>query len=187
MMATDLFTKTVQRMENEEDISDVLFCFEGDDQYFIERVIRAIKALLKRDDLTASEISSISKLLLGLQRMPLRTPGLYIRMDLSQKLDGDSTTYSISIDEDEFRTDSGGYVEGPMGSDSFSGQSFEVGQRFRDCDAWLIIDYSWPEVFAEMAQISRLSIEDYSDSASLDWEHPDGTVFWEWIEANPQE
>jgi hypothetical protein len=186
-MDTDLFTKTVQRMENGEDISDVLFCFEGDDQYYIERVIKAVKALLKHRDISANQTSSISKLLLGLQKMPLITPGLYVRMELSEKLNGDATTYSISIGEDEFRTDSGGFVSGPMGSDSFSGPTFEVGKRFRNCDVWMIYDLDWPEVFAEMSQHSKLTIEDHSDNGSLDWEHPDGSIFWEWIEANPQE
>lgn len=186
-MPTYSYTEIVRQMESREDISEALFCFEDDDQFYVERVILAIKALLKREDLTANHAFSISKMLLGLQRMPLRTSGLYVRIELSIELNGEASSYSISIDEDEFRTESGGYTAGPMGSDAYSGPTFEVGKRFRSSDVWMIFDLNWPEVFSELAKESKLTIEDYSDATSLDWEHPDGSIFWEWISSHPQE
>lgn len=186
-MAADHYTDTLSRMQHGEDISDVLFHFDSDDGIYIYRVTNAIRALLKREDLTARQIASIAKLMLGLERMPLTTPGLDLSIELSEKGEGGAGSYSIELDENEFRTESGGYVNGPMGPDSVSGPTFEVGIKFRYSDVSWNFELDWPDIFAEMRHHAKLTIRDESNDALLDWEHPDGSIFWEWIETHIKE
>ncbi len=186
-MATNLYTDIFSKMKHNEDISEALYHFQIEDGYYVERVIKALDILLERNDLTSIQASSIKKIILGLERLPLPTPGLNVRIELSEKGEDGAVEYSICLDENEFMTDSGGFGNGPGGSDSYSGLAFQVGKKFRNCDAWTIFDLSWPDVFAEMSQNAKLSIIDDSDNALLDWDHPDGSIFWEWIEAHPEE
>lgn len=186
-MGADLFSETASRMESDDDISDVLYQFEFEDVYYIQLVKKAIKALLHREDLTPNQVKSIAKMLLGLERLPLQTPGLDLHIGLSEKNEGEVTSYDVYLQECEFRTESGGYVSGPMGSDSISGPTFEVGQRFRSCDLLDIYDLTWPYHFTELSANGKLRIEDDSDDTILDWEHPDGSIFWEWIDSHPWE
>lgn len=184
-MKADLFSETVLRMKRAEDISDVLYLFELDDGYYIQRVSRAIRDLLRREDLTPKQVHSIAKMLLGLERLPLQTPGLNVSIELYEKVDGEATSYEIAFGGNEFRTASGGYVEGSMGSDSFSGPTFEVGQQFRSCDVFDISDLYWPQYFSDLSVQAKLRIEDNSDDELLDWEHSNGLIFWVWIESHP--
>lgn len=183
-MSADLFSETVLRMKSNQDISDVLYQFELEDGCYIQLVIKAVRALLHREDLTANQVHSIAKMLLGLERLPLQTPGLFIRIELSEKFGGEVMSYGVSLSDSEFRTDSGGYVNGPMGSDSISGPTLEVGQCFRSCHLLNINDLTWPHHFTELGAHAELRIEDDSDDAILDWEHPNGSIFWNWIDSH---
>lgn len=184
-MVANLYTDTLLKKEREGDISEALFHFELDDWSYLECVKKAIRALLRREDLTASQISGISKMVLGLGRMPLRTPGLDLQIVLSRKFEEEASEYSIYLDENRFRTESGGYIVGPMGSDSYSGPTFEVSIDFRNEDGWIFNNPEWPDTFMEICENYDLSVIDLSDNSLLDWDHPDGSIFWEWIDSHP--
>ena len=165
---------------NNEFLENCLFAFQIDDGYYIEQVKKAIRGLLKRPDLTSRQVVSIGRALHGLERLPLLTPGLDVHIALGIKNESGASTYDLHFNEKEFITTSGGYVDFGQGSDSFSGPTFQVGISYREYDSNYIMAESWPDVFHEMTA-AELRIEDDSDDARLDWDHPDGSAFWEWI------
>jgi hypothetical protein len=166
---------------NDEFVAGTLFAFELEDSYYIERVAHTIRSLLQRPNISPSQIVAVGRALLGLGRLPLRTPGLKVRIALVDKFNNAAEVRSLTIQEDIFSTDTSGFDDFGFGSESYSGTLFEVGINFRQCDAWSIIDERWPDVFQEMTA-AELEIDDDSDDQLLDWEHPDGSEFWEWVE-----
>ncbi len=112
--------------------------------------------------------------------MPLRTPGVDLRITLVDKTENSAQEYSFSLTEENFTTDSGGYADFGFGGEAFGGSEFSVERYSRQSDAWSIFDERWPDVFREM-ETAVVQIEDYSDEPLLDWQHPDGSKFWEWI------
>jgi len=69
------------------------------------------------------------------------------------------------------------------GADSFSGPTFEVGIGFRFLDN-IIFGPDWPAMFIEHVEDGELEINDYSKDSELDWDHDDGSEFWDWIRDN---
>lgn len=177
------YEQAIQALYDEDDdtVADALFAFDPDDDYYVDRVKDAVRALLKREDLTPQQIVGIGRALHGLGRMPLRTPGLGVHISLSEKTENAATSYDVFVDSDRFATESGGYEDSGYGSDSFSGQTFAVENNVREYEGWSSATESWPSVFSEMVH-AGLTVEDFSDDERLDWEHPDGSIFWKWIE-----
>ena len=173
------YDQAIEALENEnsEVLADVLMAFESDDRYYIEQVIHAIRALLKRTDLAPDQIVGIGHALHGLGRLPLRTPGLDVYISLSIKNESGAEEYELYFTEDELVTTSGGYVDSGCGSDSFSGPSFRVETGFRE---YQLSSENWPDIFREMTG-AKLEVENCSNDSILDWHHPDGTKFWQWI------
>jgi hypothetical protein len=166
---------------DEDTLAAALFAFEFDDGYYVGRVTEAVRALLHRADLTPQQIVAIGRALHGLGRMPLRTPGLDIHISLANEGESGAMSYDLILNVDRFSTDSGGYVNAGFGSDSVSGIMFAVESSYREYTGWAIAMESWPDIFGEM-QTDELSIQDDSDEDLIDWDHPDGWPFWEWIE-----
>lgn len=162
-------------------LREALFAFELDDYYYIERVTKAVNALLKREGLTPRQIVSIGRALHGLGRLPLRTPGLDVHLSLFYKFGEGAQSYDLHLQSYRFATESGGYDNFGFGTDPFSGPTFGVESRCREYDGWDVADDYWPEHFVEMMN-NELQIEDCSDDNLLDWKHPDGSIFWEWIQ-----
>ncbi len=168
------------RNGNDKVLEQALFAFERDDMYYVEQVTEAIRALLRRADVTPEMAISIGHALLGLDRLPLRTPGMDIRISLVVKTNNDATSYDFFISTDRFATESGGYIDSGYGTDSFSGNTFEVENEFRSYDGYQITSERWADIFNEM-DLSQIKITDDSDDSILDWEHTDGSEFWGWI------
>ena len=178
-----LFDRAVVGLKNGYDdiVQDCIFNFQPEDRYYVDRVAKAIRMLLTREDVTPLQIMSIGRALHGLGRFPLRTSGLDIHISLSYKMGQGYQSYDLYISTDRFSTESGGYDNfGGMGTDSFSGPSFSIGTEYREFDGFLIDTESWPEQFIEMLK-NTLEIYDDCDDNLLDWEHPNGDIFWEWI------
>jgi len=166
-----------------EDLSDVLFWFDYSDGEYIYQVTEAVKRLFTRKDLTPKKAFSISKLLLGLSRLPFITPGLDVRISLSNRYPTEAVFYAVGLNEHEFITESGGYMDLGYGADSFSGPTFEVGIGFRFLNN-IIFGPDWPAMFIEHVEDGELEINDYSKDSELDWDHDDGSEFWDWIRDN---
>ena len=178
---SDLYEHTLAAWKSGDDefLDDALFAFESGDHEYIERVSKSVWALLQRPGLTPRQIVSIGHMLLGLSRLPLRTPGLNVCISLVSKPKGWVLAYSILLNENTFSTGWGGSDNFSLGSDAFDGSLFSVGNHFRQYSG-ILHDEHWPDVFSKMAA-ATLKIEDTSEDQNLDWDHPDGSEFWEWI------
>jgi hypothetical protein len=165
---------------NKEILEKCLLKFEIDDGNYVEQVTKAVRALLERPDLSPRQIVSIGRALHGLGRLPLRTPGLDIHIALVINNTSGGETYELFFRDDHFITTSGGFVDFGQGSDSFTGTTFSVEKGYRDLEGWHFGAPEWPDMFSQM-QGAELKIEDGSEDKLLDWEHPDGSAFWDWI------
>jgi hypothetical protein len=182
-MPTTLYDQTLAAWTagDDEFVANALFAFEIDDGDYIQRVTEAIRSLLELPDLTPRQIVAIGRMLLGLSRMPLLTPGLGVEVSLRFKTEQSAISYDLFFSQNHFETSSSGYNNFGFGSDSFSGSNFIVESHARQCDAGASYAESWPDIFLEMTA-AALEIRDDSDDQLLDWEHPNGAVFWGWIE-----
>jgi hypothetical protein len=174
------YDQAIEALKNDDDqvLEKALLVFDIEDCYYVEQVTNAIRTLLKRTDLTPSQIVGVGHALHGLGRLPLRTPGLDIHISLAIKGEGGAEEYELYFTEDQLLTTSGGYIDSGHGSDSFSGTTYSVEVGYREYEGFGIA--IWPEVFSEMTA-AELKVEDCSDDSLVDWKHPDGSEFWEWI------
>ncbi len=156
------------------------FSFEIDDTYYIEQVTKSVQSLLDRPNIMPDQKTSIKRALLGLRRLPLRTAGLDIHIALVDKFNNSATSYDLYLSSDRFATESGGYSNFGFGTDSFSGNTLEVEYGLRDYTGFHIFQESWHTIFHEMTA-AELYIYDASADNLLDWGHPDGSIFWKWI------
>ena len=176
------YNEALAALENGDDgiVKNAVFAVEYYDGQYVGRVIEAVRALLQRPKLTPKQITSVGRALHGLERMPLRTPGLDVHLALVIQNDDGAASYDLHLSDERFRTESGGYVKFDYGSDSFSGPTFDVGPDYRDEGGWHFGVQEWPDAFSESIH-EKLEIEDNSNDSLLDWEHPDGSEFWQWI------
>jgi hypothetical protein len=176
------YDQAFQAYKNGDDeiVKNSVFAFKIYDAEYIGKVIEAVRKLLSRPDLTPRQIVGIGHALHGLNRLPLRTSGLDVELSLLMQNESGAESYDLYFTVDGFRTDSGGYVDFGPGSDSFSGPSFEVEPEYRGEEGWSFGSLEWPAAFSEMSG-AELRVVDLSDDRLLDWEHPDGSIFWEWI------
>ncbi len=165
---------------NDEILEAALFAFQSEDSYYVGRVTQAVQNLLRREEITPRQIVGIGRALLGLGRLPLRTPGLDVQISLSYKIGDGCQGYDLFISADRFATESGGYDNFGFGTDSFSGTTFSVEPGCREYEGFLIETENWPDQFIEMLK-NDLKVVDCSIQDLLDWDHPDGEVFWDWI------
>jgi len=173
------YDRTIESLKNAdaEVLDEALLAFDIDDAYYIEQVTNARRNLLKRTDLTPNQIVGIGHALHGLGRLPLRTPGLDVYISLSIINESGAEEYELYLSDDQLVTTSGGYVDSGCGSDSFSGPSFRVETGFRE---YQLSSENWPDFFREMTG-AKLEVENCSNDSILDWHHPDGSKFWQWI------
>jgi hypothetical protein len=163
-------------------LSQALFAFEIDDGGYIEKATQAVRSLLARPDLTSAQSESIGRAMYGLERLPLRTPGLDLEISLVIKDEDSAVEYSLCISEDRFSTTSGGYANfgSGGGSDSFSGSTFTVEPGWRGFDGWHLTASDWPDQFMKMRG-ARLNIQDCSELDIPTGAQIDLWPFWEWI------
>ena len=106
----------------EEEEPESLFPLIGNlERPVIEQVIQAVRALFRRDDITAEQIHHLAVLLFGLERLPTATPGIDVTLILSSRGETEMSYHSIDLDGETFSLSTGGSVYDPnIGSDSFS-------------------------------------------------------------------
>ncbi len=158
-----------------------LFPFESDESQYILEVTRRVRQLLTREDLRPKDICSISKALLGLQRLPQPTPGLSVHIELVYSGDHEVNSCELYIDESAFRTAwiKEGYVQGPYGGDSYdnSETALEVEYDGYHSDVRFMTLMAWLTDFEERRD-AELHITDNSDDSELKWDDDDGCEFW---------
>jgi hypothetical protein len=176
------FSLAIEALSNcdKDTLEIALFPFEIDDGHYFERIKIAVRNLLKRPDIIPRQIVSVGRLLYGIARFPLRTPGLDISLSLVSKFGGEATVYGLFLNEYRFSTKISGYINSGFGTDSFSEVTYEVEGHRRRYEGWNIFTESWPDVFNEM-ELAELDIQDESQDDLIDWSHPDGSEFWGWI------
>lgn len=162
-------------------VARAVFAFRAGDAAYVERVAAAVRILLERAHLEPRQLVAIGHALHGLERLPLRTPGLDIEISLSIQGESGAMTWELLFSDERFCTTSGGYEDSGAGSDAISGETFTVGPRYREYSGWDIDRESWPDSFIEICQ-QPLAILDCSKDEQMDWEHPSGAEFWEWVE-----
>lgn len=177
MSSITLYEKAYAGFLAGQDISDYLLAIDAEfEGWWIEQIASSLRKLLNRDDLTLKQLVGICKLLLGLHRLPLITPGLDILLSLCMRVEDEAGSYEIGLSDERFYVSSGGMLRGPLGFDSYSGVTVEIEQHFHS-DNYLY-EVSWLEELSGMVEHMSIRIEDDSDDALLDWDHPDGSVFW---------
>ncbi len=163
-MAQDLFSHVQEMLADGEDVSEYLFAFDPKDldRSYVASLAAGVRGLLGRADLAPRQITSLARLLLGLLRLPLPTPGLDVELRAEA---GGVTACLVALTEERLYVTRDGMAT-----------PFEVDKSYRsDTDA---AELAWLDRFAELATSCELAVDDASDDASLDWERHDGSAFW---------
>lgn len=154
----------------------------SEDGWGISEVIKVVREVAGWKSLRPVELRGLARLLLGLQRLPLATPGLDVEVYASHRDESGAYGYTLRLDEMSFQAGSGGYVTGPYGADSVSGERFESetgGFRFADSG------FSWAEWLdgfrMYLDEETGLKLSDGSDGGALDWELDDGAAYWQYL------
>jgi hypothetical protein len=146
-------------LKDGDDISEHLFAFDPADDLdrtLVEQVGRFVRGLLARPDATPRQVWSLAKLLLGIRRLPLVTPGLDVSVRLA--LPDGQPACELTLMADRF------YVAQYLAED---GAPFEVDLEYR-CEA-AQTELSWLQHLPEMADDHALFIEDLSEDGEIDW------------------
>ena len=180
-MTASLFEQAEAKLAAGEAIDEWLFRFDLDfDGMAFGYLIATIRALLQREDLSPQQLSTLSKFLLGLRRLPLVTPGLAVRLELIDEAKDECRVWEVWLHEDWFGAAWSGWVRGPLGIDSISGDPCELrpGRQYYSC-LW---EQEWMAELPNIASWAKLRVEDDSRDAELDWDHDDGSTFWSALE-----
>lgn len=171
-MAQLLFDRVQEMLEEGEDISEYLFAFDPNDRdrTYAGQIVRGVRALLGREETTPREAWSLAKLLLGVRRLPLITPGLDISIELRPGTGG-GTTHAIALSAEHLVATRGSGMEPSDLPD------LEVDCSYRsDSEA---ADLAWLEELPGIAAAAVLGVRDFSDDAELDWDNDDGSGLWQ--------
>ena len=155
----------------------------GDDEGFFTSIVKDIHRLLRRRALSPKQIDSMARLLLGLQRLPLSTPGLDITfaLYLDDRSIGDGeywfydkihmNEFSITLSSGSWHHEQDGWEhETPISTDSYLWLTHETNR------------INWLSQFKKKCsrKDSEIEIEDNSNCVLLDWKSPEsGTSFWQ--------
>ena len=138
-----------------------------------------IRELLNRSELSPKQIHFIGVNLHALQRLPRPTPGVAISLILSRRVGDEMQYQTVSIDESEFRIDSGGSTwSEAVGGDSDSETVFEafVGADHEEPD--------WPSVSQWSAAFGK-RVKDEVWELDFEWNGDESEIDWEADEADP--
>ena len=174
----------------ESDIFDLKYSDYGDygdygDDCAISIAMNVARRLLQEEKVTASQIVGIGHALYAFQRLPVVTPGVYVRFGIvvhhkiespSPKNPEDTVTLSdmeyidFCISEDKFEISKGGSADCGVGHDSYSLAGWYVGldgSRKTQCELHCIEDAI--SILLEQEN-TEISVEDYSDIDFFDKE-----------------
>ena len=157
-----------------------LFGFFIEDHDHIQKLITGIRGALKRKSITPQQICGLGKLLQGLQRLPLSTPGVDICVSTRNESAGGSFYQSVQLAESSFELSSGGAEYGPAGSDTYTSFSFlvELG-GFRDDRMGVEIE-DWLAGFIQSLcdEEQEFEVDDQDEGSALDWHEGVAEDYW---------
>jgi hypothetical protein len=175
-MTKTLYELALQGLQTGAPIVEWLFHLDPDfDGLALDCLQATVRTLLHRDDLAPRHLAALAKLMLGLKRLPLVTPGLNVRLTLSTEGEVESRWWDVHLTEDQFAVEWTGWVTGPFGSDSISGEPFEAEPGQAPCGS--LWEQEWLSELPGIAEWADVEIEDESQDSELDWEHDDCRVF----------
>lgn len=175
------YTQALAALKNGDDatVESALLRFDIRDHDFVQAVTQAVRVQLTRPGLTPLQIVTIGRALLGLERLPLRTPGLDINITLAFRGEDWVESYDLYVSEDRFITDTGGHANFGYGTDSIGSMAFEVEPGYRNEDGGFS-EAVWLSVFQNVDG-AELKVEDCSEGEGLDYRPCDPEPFWEWL------
>lgn len=172
--------------EEDSELSPVLFPFRRDERVIVDELIKVVREILGRGNVTGREVHDISKALFALERLPRPTPGVSIGLGVIYEYNRESTYCDFYISEDEFRLSSGGYAyDEHVGGDSYSSTLFEMEMSgFRDgSDDWFELSGWFDSIKGLLGGEHRISIEDMGDESKVDWsDYDESENYWEHLE-----
>lgn len=172
--------------DNEAADEPELFGLFGEDSLVVERLIKSVQALIKRNGTTPEQIFHLAKLLHALKRLPLRTGGIGIELSLGIRHANDEVScQEINLDDQSFRLSNCAWiiVDPAAGGDARSETIFEVEyDGFREVaepNPMVVMD--WLDAFDQRIGEAdqELQIHDSEDSSQIDWDAESGEDYWD--------
>ncbi len=172
--------------DEDAELKPVLFPFKQEEKAIVDELIKVVREILGRGNVSGREVHDISKALFALERLPRPTPGVAIGLGVIYEFNRESTFCDFYISEQEFRLSSGGYAytEG-VGGDSYSTTHFEMETSgFRDGSGdWFELSGWFNSLKELVGGEHRISIEDMGDESEIDWsDYDESEDYWEQLE-----
>ena len=163
----------------ESDETEDLFPLFETDRGLVDSLVKMVRKLIHRGDITPEQIHHLAVLLFGLERLPLATPGVGIELSLSDRTENDMNYQSISLDESSLSLSTGGSVYTPgAGSDTFgedlllaevSGYRRNGSMSFRE----------WIVDFKSRIESDEVTLSLNSGECDVDWSQEPDEAAWE--------
>jgi len=165
-----------------------LLAFLQEDYHPIQELIAGVRRVLKRKSVTPQQIVGLGKLLHGLQRLPLSTPGVDITVTIANRTSEDLFYQSVHLSESSFELSSGGAQYTPdVGSDSYTSFNFLVeAGGFRDSTTVTEVE-DWILGFIESLcdEEQAFEVDDQDEESALDWHEEGGEDYWDQLDGGP--
>jgi len=168
-----------------------LFGLFAEDSFIVERLIKSVQTLIKRDSTTPEQIFLLAKLLHALTRLPLPTDGIGIELSLGIRHANDEMScQEINLDAHSFRLSNfASIIVAPtVGGDAQSETIFETEVAgFREtAEPRPMAVMGWLNAFdrhiGETDQ--ELQIADSENSSNIDCEAETNESHWNDLESN---
>lgn len=142
------------------------YAFYSEDSYPVGTLIKAIRGLMDRPDITDETTGDIKVFLFALQRLPLVTPGVHMSLGLRLDQGGESAWIEIRMEDGEFSLGRGTWIDGDADTETI----FEVTPDYRDGDVFLASQFA--ESFKDCVRdvCREVVIEDWSDGPFTAWD-----------------
>jgi hypothetical protein len=166
-------------MPDEMDETESVFPLIGImERPLIEEIVKAVRNLLRRDDITAMQMHHLAVLLFGLEHLPVATPGIDVTLSLSYRRGNDMNYHSVDLDDTTFALSTGGSVYDPsVGSDSYSEEVLMVeATGYRDVKDMAIVE--WLMGFKERVVDADIRV-DLDEACEVDWTTEPDESAWE--------
>jgi hypothetical protein len=175
-------------MPDEIDQPEDLFPLIGDvERPAVQEIIKGVRILFCRKDITAQQLHYLAVLLFGLQALPNATPGLNATLSLSYQFGENMTYQSVNLTDSTFELMTGGseYTPG-AGHDSFSQTPLMIETGgFRDVDESALVE--WIVGFKERTLDAEIRV-DLDESCDIDWTaEPDDTAWTRAIQRSAED
>jgi hypothetical protein len=131
-------------MPDNMDETESLFPLTGNiERPLIEEIVKAVRNLFRREDVTAIQMHHLAVLLFGLEHLPVATPGINVTLILAYRTGENMNHQSVDLDENTFSLLSGGSVYDPNGGhDSSSDEVLMVeATGYRDAKEMAMVEW----------------------------------------------